>query len=132
MSRHDDSPAAAGSPGPHADGPPAGETTGGLPAGGAQADAGAHVEKAGAFDIRNFIGGLLGLFGVIIVLTGLLDFTADEAAKTGGVNANLWAGIGMLVVAAVFLLWTKLKPIRMLVQDNEPGAEDEKDISALD
>ncbi|PWH07369.1 hypothetical protein DEO23_01620 [Brachybacterium endophyticum] len=94
--------------------------------------AGAHVETAGAFDIRNFIGLLLGLFGVILVLVGLFDFTDAEAAKTGNVNANLWAGLAMVVVGLAFGLWAKLEPIRIVVSENEPGAESPKDIASLD
>jgi hypothetical protein len=44
---------------------------------------------AGALDIRNIIGGLLGVYGVILVLMGL--FGDKELDKTGDVNANLWA-----------------------------------------
>lgn len=91
----------------------------------------ATVQTAGAFDIRTFIGALIGLFGVILVLLGLFAFDAAEAAKTDGLNANLWAGLAMVVVALAFLLWARLEPIRIVVRENEPGAEDEKDISAL-
>ena len=63
---------------------------------------------AGAFDIRNFIGGLLGIFGIIILLTGIFGDT--EESKTGGVNANLWAGLALLVVAVIFLAWARLRP----------------------
>ncbi|MGY5765815.1 hypothetical protein ACXET9_11505 [Brachybacterium sp. DNPG3] len=92
----------------------------------------AAVETAGAFDIRNFIGALVGLFGAILTLMGLFAFDAAESAKTDGMNANLWAGIAMVVVAALFFLWAKLDPIRMIVQDNEEGAEEPKDIAGLD
>lgn len=91
----------------------------------------ATVQTAGAFDIRNFIGTLLGLFGVVLVIMGLVAFTPEEAAKTEGLNANLWAGLAMLVVGILFMVWTKVDPIRMVVRDNEPGAEDPHDIAAL-
>ena len=38
------------------------------------------------------------------MLVGLFGDTETE--KTDGVNANLWAGLGLLVVAAAFLLWS--------------------------
>ena len=101
------------------------------PTGGADVPADATVQTAGAFDIRNFIGTLLGLFGLILVIMGLVAFTPDEVAKTEGMNANLWAGLAMLVVGVLFMVWTKLDPIRMVVRDNEPGAEEPKDIAAL-
>lgn len=94
-------------------------------------DSGATVDTVGAFDIRNFIGALIGLFGLILVVLGLVSFTATDAAKTGGVNANLWAGIGMVVVAAAFLIWARLEPIRIIVRENEPGAEQSHDIAAV-
>ena len=65
--------------------------------------------SAGVFDIRNIIGGLLGVYGVILVLMGL--FGDKELDKTGDVNANLWAGLAMVVVATVFIAWARLKPI---------------------
>lgn len=64
---------------------------------------------AGALDIRNVIGGLIGAYGVILVLMGL--FGDKELDKTGNVNANLWAGLVMVVVGAAFLTWARLKPI---------------------
>jgi drug/metabolite transporter (DMT)-like permease len=64
---------------------------------------------AGALDIRNIIGGLLGVYGVILLLMGLLG--DKELDKTGDVNANLWAGVALLVVSAVFLVWARLRPI---------------------
>ena len=64
---------------------------------------------AGALDIRNIIGGLLTVYGVILLFMGLFGDTASE--KTGGVNANLWSGIGLLVVGLAFLTWARLKPI---------------------
>lgn len=93
---------------------------------------GKHVESAGAFDIRTFIAALIGLFGLIVLLTGLFGFSPEEAAKTGGVNANLWAGIAMIVFAALFAVWSKVDPIRFVVQDNAEGAEEERDFAALD
>jgi drug/metabolite transporter (DMT)-like permease len=64
---------------------------------------------AGALDIRNIIGGLLGAYGVILVLMGI--FGDKEYEKTGDVNANLWAGLALLVVSAFFLAWARLRPI---------------------
>ena len=61
---------------------------------------------AGLFDIRNMIGMLMGIYGVILLLMGFFGDPAFD--RTGGVNANLWAGIGMLVVGLLFLLWMRL------------------------
>lgn len=66
-------------------------------------------KTAGAFDIRNVIGGLLLVYGVILTLLGL--FADGEPEKTGDVNANLWAGIVLVVVGAGFLVWSRLRPV---------------------
>jgi hypothetical protein len=65
--------------------------------------------KAGAFDIRNIIGLLMGVYGIILVLAGI--FADPELEKTGGVNANLWTGLALIAVAAVFIGWARLRPI---------------------
>jgi len=64
---------------------------------------------AGAFDIRNIIGGLIGLYGVILTLMGI--FGDKELDKTGGVNANLWAGLAMIVFGVAFVTWARLRPV---------------------
>src|SRR6476660_2012263 len=56
------------------------------------------------FDIRRIIGGLFAVYGLILTVLGLLDSTA-EIDKAQGVRINLWAGLGMLVVGGLFLLW---------------------------
>ncbi len=76
---------------------------------------------AGAFDIRNFIGGLLGLYGVILTLMGL--FGDQELAKTGGWNANLYTGLALLVVSAFFVTWARVKPT-IVPAHVEPAADD--------
>ena len=76
---------------------------------------------AGAFDIRNFIGGLIGIYGIILVLMGL--FGEQSLEKTGGVNANLWAGLIMLVGAAAFMVWARLRPI--VVPDHVDAYDDD-------
>ena len=74
---------------------------------------------AGAFDIRNVIAGLIGFYGVVLIITGLVDRSHAALAKAGGVNANLWAGIVMAVVAGAFVLWSRLRPI---VVEEKPEA----------
>lgn len=81
----------------------------------------ADTHKAGAFDIRNVIGGLLGLYGVILTLMGL--FGDPETEKTDGVNANLWAGLVLLVVGIGFIAWARLRPI-VVPEHVEPVADD--------
>ena len=66
---------------------------------------------AGAFDVRNVIAALIGFYGVVLVVVGLVDNDADALEKTDGFNANLWVGIAMIVFAAAFAVWSRLRPI---------------------
>ncbi len=68
-------------------------------------------KKAGVFDIRFVIGGLLGAYGVILILLGVFHATEEELARGDGLNINLWGGIGMLVVAIAFGTWARLRPV---------------------
>lgn len=77
-------------------------------------------QTAGAFDIRNIIGIVIGVFGVILVVVGLFFSPADELAKSGGIRANLIAGIVMILGAAVFIAWSLLRPVVVPV-DPTPG-----------
>ena len=65
--------------------------------------------KARLFDVRRIIGGLFVIYGVLVGTMGLLDSPA-QIDKAQGVNINLWAGIGMFVLGALFLLWLWLRP----------------------
>ncbi len=77
--------------------------------------------RAGIFDIRNIIGALLAVDGLIILLVGM--FGDAEEDKTGGVNANLWAGLALLVVGVIFLAWARLRPV--VVPDDFEADHDE-------
>ncbi|WP_328392578.1 hypothetical protein [Nocardia sp. NBC_00416] len=78
------------------------------------------------FDIRTIVGGLLGVYGVVLVITGLVHNTADEEAKTGGINVNLWAGLAMVAVAVAFLAWARLRPVAVDRPAPGPDPETEK------
>jgi len=72
-------------------------------------------KTAGAFDIRNIIGALLGIYGAILLVMGVFgdaDPASPDAPSGGGdVNANLWTGLALLAVAAIFLAWSRWRPI---------------------
>jgi len=63
------------------------------------------------FDIRTVIGALFAVYGVVCLVAGLVSFSAADRAKTGGVNLNLWTGLGMLVLSAAFLVWSFSRPL---------------------
>ncbi|GAA2787791.1 hypothetical protein [Saccharopolyspora taberi] len=64
------------------------------------------------FDVRTAIGGLFLFYGVLIGLVGLFGTDAAALEKAQGVNINLWTGLSMAVVGALFLLWLRLRPLR--------------------
>ena len=59
---------------------------------------------------------LLNATILVLVAVGLVQ---PEAEKSAGVNINLWAGIGMLVFAAAFLTWARLRPITVPEEPTE-------------
>jgi hypothetical protein len=63
------------------------------------------------FDLRTVIAVLFGIYGIILTVMGL--FFEDEAqlAKAGGIDINLWSGLVMIVVAVLFVLWVRLRPL---------------------
>lgn len=85
-----------------------------------------------AFDIRSVIGALFVVYGLVCLVWGLVSFPAAAAQKTGGVNLNLWAGLGMLVMGAAFLAWVVARPltqddpaVREALQASGDDADDE-------
>ena len=51
-------------------------------------------------------------------------FGDAEEDKTGGVNANLWAGLCLVVMSAIFLGWAWLRPV-VVPDDFEDDHDDE-------
>jgi hypothetical protein len=78
----------------------------------------AEKKKAGAFDVRVVIALLIGIYGVVLVILGLIADDA-ELAKSDNLNINLWGGVGMLVFAAVFIVWARLRPIVVPAESGE-------------
>jgi len=75
------------------------------------------------FDIRNIIGALLAIYGVVLVIAGfapaILRDHADPAAASNrsdlyiGTDANWWVGLIMLAVGIGFFAWALLRPLRV-------------------
>jgi hypothetical protein len=68
-------------------------------------------KTAGALDVRNIIGLLMGIYGVILLLMAV--FSDSAAPKSADVNSNLWAGLALVAVSAVFLIWARVRPIKV-------------------
>jgi hypothetical protein len=81
------------------------------------------------FDIRNIIGGLLAIYGVVLTIAGfapgVLRDRSDPAAAANrndlyiGTDANWWVGLVMLGIAAGFVIWALVRPLR--ADDVAPG-----------
>lgn len=73
----------------------------------------AAAEKAASaarlFDIRRVIGGLFTLYGVVVLVTGLVD-GKQARERAAGIDINVWTGIGMLIVGLTFLIWMWARP----------------------
>jgi hypothetical protein len=81
-------------------------------------------QRAGVFDIRSIIGLLLAAYGFVLTITGLLATSQQDLAKSGGVNLNLWTGLGLLLASSVFFVWARLRPVLVPAEsDVSPGQE---------
>jgi hypothetical protein len=86
-----------------------------------QAEDASRAERAAnLFDVRRFIGGLFLIYGVILFVLGLGASDAD-VDKAAGVNVNLWTGLAMLLVGAIFLAWALLRPVGKELAESEPA-----------
>jgi xanthine/uracil/vitamin C permease (AzgA family) len=75
---------------------------------------------ANLFDLRRIIGALFTVLGLLLTILGL--FASDEEIdRAAGVNINLWAGLGMLVLGVLFLLWAQLRPFSEEIGSEEAG-----------
>jgi drug/metabolite transporter (DMT)-like permease len=72
---------------------------------------GAPSAAATLFDLRTVIAVLFGVYGVVLTALGLFNNDPAELEKSAGIDMNLWTGIGMLVVAAIFLVWVWQRPL---------------------
>lgn len=73
----------------------------------------------GAFDIRVVIGALLGIYGIVLFFLGIFNATDAELDRADGMNVNLWAGLGMIIVAAAMGLWAWTRPIVVPADEEE-------------
>ena len=74
------------------------------------------------FDVRNIIGALLGIYGVVLTIAGfapgLLGNHHKGAADNPvdlyvGTDANWWVGLILIGVSAVFITWALLRPVKI-------------------
>jgi predicted membrane channel-forming protein YqfA (hemolysin III family) len=61
------------------------------------------------FDLRTFIGVLFVIFGVLVIIPGIIANPAD-IEKAAGINLALWVGGFMLLLGVIFLAWVLASP----------------------
>jgi hypothetical protein len=84
----------------------------------AEESGGREMRAANLFDLRRIIGGVFLLWSIVLLILGVTESDA-EIEKAAGVNINLYAGLGMLVVAAVFLAWAFARPLGEELAESE-------------
>jgi hypothetical protein len=67
------------------------------------------ARAANRFDIRRLIGGLFVLYGVVLMVVGIVG-SHTVKNKAAGINIDLWTGIGMLVFGALMIFWALARP----------------------
>jgi hypothetical protein len=82
---------------------------------------GRAARAANLFDLRRIIGAVFLVWAVLLVILGITDSQA-EIDKAAGININLYAGIGMLVVGLFFITWALMRPLGEELREAE-GAE---------
>jgi hypothetical protein len=68
------------------------------------------ARAANRFDIRRLIGGLFALYGLILLILGLVG-SHHLKHKAAGINVDLWTGIGMMIFAAFMMTWALKRPV---------------------
>ena len=76
------------------------------------------------FDLRTFIGVLFVIFGVLVIIPGIIANPAD-IEKAAGINLALWVGALMLVLGIVFLAWVLLSPPPPITKEQMAAAKKE-------
>ena len=84
----------------------------------AEQEAHRSARAANLFDVRRFIGGLFVIYGLILTILGIGASDAD-IDRAAGINVNLWTGLAMLAVGALFLVWAFTRPLSRQLEEAE-------------
>jgi hypothetical protein len=68
------------------------------------------AKAANRFDIRRLIGALFVVYGILLIVLGLVG-SSTVKHKAAGINIDLWTGIGMLVFGALMMAWAFWRPV---------------------
>jgi hypothetical protein len=68
------------------------------------------ARAANRFDLRRIIGGVFLVYGVTLIVVGIVG-THHIKTKAAGINVDLWTGIGMLILAVLMIVWALTRPV---------------------
>jgi hypothetical protein len=74
------------------------------------------------FDLRTFIGVLFVIFGVLVIIPGIIANPAD-IEKAAGINLALWVGGMMLLLGVIFLAWLLASPPPPITKEEMAAAK---------
>jgi len=74
------------------------------------------------FDLRTFIGVLFVIFGVLVIIPGIIANPAD-IEKAAGINLALWVGGFMLLLGVIFLAWVLASPPPPITKEEMAAAK---------
>lgn len=74
------------------------------------------------FDLRTFIGVLFVIFGVLVIIPGIVANPAD-IEKAAGINLALWVGGFMLLLGVIFLAWVLASPPPPITKEEMAAAK---------
>ena len=74
------------------------------------------------FDLRTFIGVLFVIFGVLVIIPGIIANPAD-IEKAAGINLALWVGGVMLLLGVIFLAWVLASPPPPITKEEMAAAK---------
>ncbi len=84
-------------------------------------------KRAGLFDLRGVLALLFAIYGVVLTVMGIGSTSQEDLDKAGGININLWVGIGMVAAAAAFALWVRLRPLAVRPETSAEAEVDPAD-----
>lgn len=74
------------------------------------ADKARLVASTRRFDLRRILGALFVVYGVIVTIVGIVNYSGD-IHRTEGIAINLWTGLSMLVLGILFFVWDHFAPV---------------------
>jgi hypothetical protein len=71
----------------------------------------AAAKAANKFDIRRIIGGVFVIYGVLLLVMGIVG-SHEIKTKASGINVDLWTGLGMTIFGVLMVTWALTRPVQ--------------------